>query len=305
MIKKFSGLLVLLLVTTLFSCSDDSEGGNTSSSSISATIDGQPWASIDGGAVANVVNVQLNDQDVLALQIVAIKADQSTVTMQFPITNLAEGTYTFSGEAAGQLSYIASLTEMNLYTTADPSGSFTIVLTEVNLEEGKITGTFSGTLYNMVGTDSIEITNGAINNVSFITSDFYSDGTMSLSKNESDAFTMDANSDDGKYIMINETSFDNSLSVTGYNAILENTFGIYGLTFPKDVEAGTYSLTDSEEFKAAFSNSEDTEYTITEGSLTILSHIGNNIVATFNYTATDGTNTAVITQGELNFTHHN
>jgi len=303
MFKKITVLLALALFIAITSCSSDSDGDSTSSSgSISATIDGQPWASINGGAIASVTNAQVGDSDALVLQIIAVKADQSTVTMQFPITNLSTGTFTFTGDAVGQLSYLGSFSSMNMFSSAEDNGSFTITLTQVNTEANTISGTFSGTLVDLMGSETIEVTNGVINNVTFGNTDLHSNGSMTLSKNGSPV-TLTDNSEAGTSLWIYESSFNNSITITGASMILDNNFGIYAITLPKDATPGTYSLTSSGEYSAAFSNSNEQEYNITQGSITIVSHVGNKIVATFNYTANYNGNTVNITNGQLTFEH--
>jgi|GEM_PF-3471288 len=303
MFKKITGLLALVLFTALSSCSSDSDGDNTSANgSISATIDGQAWASINGGAIASVTNAQFGDNDALVLQIIAMKSDQSTVTMQFPITNLSTGTFTFTGDAMGQLSYLGSFSNMNMFSSAEDNGSFTITLTEVNTETNKISGTFSGTLVDFMGTETIEVTNGVISNVTFGNTDLHSNGSMAFSKNGSPV-TLTDNPEAGTSLWIYESSFNNSITVTGASTTLDNNFGIYAITLPKDAAPGTYSLTSSEDFSAAYSGSNEQEYNITQGNITIVSHVGNKIIATFNYTASYNGNTINITNGQLTFDH--
>lgn len=302
MFKKITGLLALVLFITLTSCSSDSDGENTlASGSISATIDGQSWASINGGAIASVTDAEVDGNTILVLQIIAMKTDQSTVTMQFPISNLSTGTFTFTNDTTGQLSYFSS-SSTNMFSSTEDNGSFTVTLTEVNTETNKISGTFSGTLVDFMGTQTIEVTNGVINNVTLGNTNLHSNGTMSFSKNGS-AVTLTDNPTSGTSLWIYESSFDNSITVTGTSTALDNNFGIYALTLPKDVAAGTYNLTSSEGFEATYGGSNEQQYNTTQGSITIVSHVGNTIVATFNYTANNNGNTVNITNGELTFEH--
>lgn len=303
MFKKITSLLTLALFTALSSCSSDSDGQTTGAGgTISATIDGQPWESISGGAVANVTNVQVEGHDALVLQIIAMKADQSTVTMQFPINNLSTGTFTFNGDMSGQLSYVSSFSNLNMFSSAENDGSFTITLTEVNTDASTITGTFSGTLVNFMGTETIEVTNGVINNVSFANTELHSNGTMSLTNN-GNAVNLANNPENGTNFWVYESSFDNSISVLG-QSVTNSNVGAYGITFPDNVTPGTYSLTSEDGFSASYSNNDDPDYNITEGSITIVSHIGNTIVATFNFNANNSLSNANITNGELTVQHN-
>lgn len=301
MFKKITGLLALVLFTALFSCSSDSDGDSTNvpNGSISATIDGLSWESISGGAIASITNGQFDGNEVQMLQIMAIKLDQSAVTIQFPITNLSTGTFTFTGDEPGNLNYISS--GMNAYSSTETNGSFTITITEVNTENKTISGTFSATLVDFMGTETVEVTNGVINNVSYGNTNLYSNGSMSLSNNGS-PIIMDDNFEDGTSLWMMESSFGNTITVTGSSAIVNNNFGIYVITLPKDATPGTYSLTSDEGYSAGFSNS-NSEYNITQGNITIVSHVGNTIVATFNFTANNGGNNVSITNGQLTFEH--
>lgn len=302
MFKKITAVLTLALFTTLTSCSSDDSGASTSAGSISATIDGQAWQSISGGAIATLVNNQFGSENGTVLQIVAMQADQSSVTMQFPIANLTEGTYTFTEDMAGQLSYMASFSGVNIFSSANENGSFTITITDVNNEAGTLSGTFSGTVVDFMGTQTVAITNGVINNVSFANTDIYTNGSMTLTNN-GNTVTMDGSSGLGISLWIMESDLSNTISVTGTYTALDNSFGIYNLSFPKDVAPGTYSLTSEEGFSAGFANS-DPDYNVTEGSITIVSHVGNTIVATFNFYADNSLNGVNITNGQLTFEHH-
>lgn len=302
MFKKITALFALVLFTTLTSCSSEDDGASTlPNGSLSATVNGQAWESANGAAIASVINYEFGGNDAKVLQIIAMKADQSSITMQFPIGNLALGTYTFNGDMAGQLSYVGSFSEMNMFTSAENDGSFTISITNVNNEAGTFSGTFSGTLVDFMGTETMEITNGVINNVSFGNTNMYTNGSMTLTNNGS-TVTMDGSSGLGISLWIMESDLANSISVTGTYTALDNNFGMYNLTFPKNVAPGTYSLTSTNGFSAGFANN-DPDYNVIEGSITIVSHVGNTIVATFNYKADNSLNTVNITNGQLTFQH--
>ena len=306
MIKKIVGLFTLVLFTTLTSCSSDDGGSSTANASLSATIDGQAWNSISGAAVANITSVAINGTNTNVLQIIAASLDQSALTLQFPINSLTEGTYTFSANSGGQLSYVSSFSDLNVYSSADANGSFTVTISEVDAASGAISGTFSGTLVDFMGTETISVTNGVFNSIDVETSELYSNGSMSLSKDGGSVVMMDDDANDGKFIWILQGSMgdDDALTVMGYNTVMESDFGIYSLTFPLDVAPGTYDLTDVG-FDAQFGGSNDqTEYTLTSGSMTVISHNGNTIVAEFNYTVTNGSETVVISQGALEITHN-
>ncbi|WP_432670288.1 DUF6252 family protein [Flavobacterium sp. SM2513] len=303
---KFSfGVLALFFFATFLSCSSDSDGNSTANASISANIDGQSWSSIQNGVTATVTSLEDEGITKNVLQVIAIKADQSTITLQLPIDSLVEGTYTFDSESSGMLSY-SNLTAFSFYSSgAAPQGTFSITISNVNLTQNTISGTFSGTVYDMMDSgDSKQITNGVFQNVKFGTTGVYSNGYMSLSKNNGGVFTMsDANSENSKILII-ESSIDNSVNVNGYSLSIDNDFGIYAVTFPKNVTPGTYAITTNGDFKAAYANPNDEgDYTVSNGSITIVSHVGNTVKATFTFTATLGAATVNVSQGELEVTH--
>lgn len=308
MIKKICGLLSLVLVTTLFSCSNDSDSDNTqptSSSSITAKIDGVEWASMNGGAVANLSQMNVMGESLNMLQIMGIKADESNLTINFPVDNLAVGTYTFDSDSDGTLTFSTGDTNISdTHTSFFHTGNFSVTISEINLTAGTISGTFSGTIFDANG-DSMSITNGAINSVSIMSTDFYSNGTMSLSRNGGTAFTMDNNQSDGKYLMIMQNSMSQSVTLAGYNTVLNADAGIYSLTFPKNVTAGTYNLLTTDGFDANIGTSEgQAEFSLTGGTATITSHNGNNVVGTFSFTVSNGSQTVTITNGSFSITHN-
>lgn len=305
MIKKISGLLSLVLITTLFSCSSDGESNDnpTPTSSITATVNGQAWESMTGGAIANVSQIDNMGESMNVLQIIGVKMDQSSVSLQFPIENLAVGTYTFNNEETGILSYSTPAGD-NVYTSFEAAGTFSVTISEVNVSAGTISGTFSGTLVDFDG-NSITVTNGAINSVSIMSTNFYSNGTMSLSRNGGAVFTMDNNQSDAKYLMIMQNSMDQTVSIAGYNTTLTSDAGAYSITFPESVTPGTYDLTTDAGFSAGIGNAEgQAEFSLSSGTLTVTSHNGNNAVGTFSFTASNGTETVTITNGSFNITHN-
>mgnify|MGYP003451287688 FL=1 len=152
----------------------------------------------------------------------------------------------------------------------------------------------------------MNVTNGSFNDVTIFSTDFFSNGSMSLKRNGGTLFTMDGTGDDGKYLSITQSNPNNSISLFGNNSTITSDFGIYNINFPKDVTTGTYTLTNTGTYSAGLGNSDsEPEYTVTGGSLTITSHTGNNVVGTFNYTANNGVQTVTISNGSFNITHNN
>ncbi len=301
--QKILGLIALLFITILSSCSSDDGGNSTVTSSLTAKIDGQSWNSIQGGVYASLSSVDTEEGIQNVLQITAAKMDQTTIMLQFPIDNLTEGTYTFTGDAAGMLSYSA-LSSFSLFSSSAENGTFTVTLSEVNLTDNTITGTFSATVYDIMGSGtSKEITNGVFQNIDFGTTGVYSNGYMSVAKNNGDVFTMSDENPATSKILIIESSIDDSITVNGYALTTNANFGIYSVTFPKNTTPGTYEITTDGNYKAAYAGNEADDFTVSNGSITIVSHVGNTVKATFSYTAVKGATTINVSQGELEVTH--
>ena len=297
--KKLFSVALVALTALCFSCSSDSDGSSSSANGqISANAGGTAWSSMDmpGGAVASVI--EMNGQ--LGLQIMGMRMDESMLTIQFPIADMSEGTHTFSGEDADGLITFTDAA-MNSYTSLD-GGNFTLNITDFDLDNGRLSGTFSGILYDFEG-NALELTNGVIDNILLIGQSLYSNGQMTLTRG-ANTFTMDDNEDDGRYLLIHQDTFTDSLMLTGNNFSAAGA-GMYTLNFPADVAPGTYTLTQNGSYGAGLGSSDDQpEYTLTSGTLTITSHNGNTVVGTFSYTVSNGSNTVSITDGSFSITHN-
>lgn len=298
--KKLIQLSVFLITLTFFSCSSDSSSSSSTPnlSSMTATIDGQAWASISGGAVASVSNIDNGNGNQTILQILGASQSFSSVSIQIPIDNLSVGTFNYTSNDSGVLAYSNSA---NLYSSDETSGNFTLTITSLDLTAGVMSGTFSGNLLDFDG-NSLSITNGSFNSIVVVSSALYSNGFMSLKANNGNQFTMDSDNSDGKYLWISENTTGNQLALSGNNANVGSDFGLYGLIFPLNVASGTYNLT-SEGFGADIGNSSnEPEFNVTSGSMTVTRN-GKNLVGTFNYSATNGVRTVNVTNGSFDITH--
>ncbi len=306
--KKVILSTILSTLFVLFSCSEDSAPAAetpTNGGTMSAKINGADWNSLNGGAVASVTEVDFGGDVQTALQIIGTSASFSSFTISLPFNELTLGSQTFTGSSAnGILGYISGTQNPVFYTSEHTSGEFTINVTMLNVTEGKMSGTFSGKIYD--DNDVLmTITNGAFNNISIFSTEFYSNGSMSLKRNSGQVFTMDGTGDDGKFVTITQSSGENTVSLFGNNTTLSNDFGIYNINFPKNVAPGTYSLTNSGTYSAGLGNSSNqAEFSVTGGTLTITSHNGNNVIGTFSYSANNGSQTVNISNGSFNITHN-
>lgn len=296
---------LLILIGFASSCSsDDSSSNNTtnSESTISATINGQSWSSIQGGALASVTTAIVDGENKSVIQIVGAKLDQSVLTLQLPLSSFSQGTYTFSTDGEGMMSYFNPST-LSMYSSTAGTGSFTLTITNFNLSTGNLSGTFSGTLYSN-DSSSITVSNGVIDNVKVISSEFYSNGSMSLKRNNGQIFTMDADNSDGKFVMISQNSELNSIEIFGNNANLGSDFGIYTISLPSNATPGTYNVMTNSNYKVGLGNGDnEPEYNITSGSITVTSHVGKSLVGTFNFVANNGQQTVNISNGSYSVEH--
>ena len=286
------------------SSSNDEPATVSTDSSISATISGQPWASIPGAAVVSLYQSAFGSQQASFIQIAGFSADQSSVAIQFPFSTIGVGTYTFDSNSDGNLIFLPAGGTTAPFLSSNGAGNFTLQITSFDLVTGLMSGTFSGNLFNSSGANKT-VTNGVINTVKIISSAFYSNGTMGLKLNNGTPFTMDANNSDGKFVMVAQNSVNNNLVFAGYNTTLSPDFGIYSLQIPKNAVAGTYNLVTNANYKAALGNRDnEPEYNITSGSITITSNISKNIIGTFYFVANNGVTTKTISMGTFSFQYN-
>ena len=295
--KKIISLIACFVILT--SCSSDSSDESSLTGSITATIDGQNWSS--NIAVAAVQSVNFDEINGSVLQILGTASNASSLAINIPLQNLSVGTYTFNGfDADGNLSYN---TMDDSYSSDETNGTFTLTISSYNIANGTISGTFSGTLIGFDTPTEISVTNGTFNNITVISQQLYSNGTMSLKLNSGSIFNMDTDNSDGKYLMIQQVSEANKIIVYGYNTNLGADYGIYSIMIPENATVGSHTI-DGNNYDAGFNNNSNIDYTTTGGTINITSHSGNTIVGTFNFTATGNSQTMTISQGNFSITYN-
>lgn len=296
-----SALLVLVGFMTSCSSDDSADTPTNVGSTISATINGQSWSSIQGAAIASITT--LDSQSESIIQIVGAKLDQSVLTVQLPLSSVAEGTYNFGTNDDGMLTYF-NPTNMSMYTSDAGTGSFTLTITSFDLNTGKLSGTFSGTLFSD-DLSSMTVSNGVIDNVNIISNQLYSNGSMSLKRGNGQIFTMDIDKSDSKFLLISQNSVNNQIVITGYNMVVGNDFGIYSITLPKTATVGNHNFVANSSYDATIGSSDnEPQYNVTSGSVNVTSHSGTNLVGTFNFTVSNGNGVPVtISSGAFNITH--
>lgn len=296
--KKIISLIACFIILT--SCSSDSSSEeNSLTGSITATIDGQNWRS--NIAIAAVQSVNFDEINGSVLQIMGTASNASSLAINIPLQNLSVGTYTYNGfDAEGNLSYN---TMDDLYSSDETDGTFTLTISSYNIANGTISGTFSGTLIGFDTATEVSVTNGTFNNITVISQQLYSNGSMSLKLNSGSVFNMDTDNSDGKYLMIQQVSEANKIVVYGYNTNLGADYGIYSIMIPENATVGSHTI-DGNNYDAGFNNNSNIDYTTTGGTINITSHSGNTIVGTFNFTATGNSQTMTISQGNFSITYN-
>ena len=295
--KKIISLIACFVILT--SCSSDSSDQTPLTGSITATIDGQNWRS--NIAIAAIQSVNFDEINGSVLQILGTASNASSLAINIPLQNLSVGTYTFNGfDADGNLSYN---TMDDSYSSDETDGTFTLTISSYNIANGTISGTFSGTLIGFDTPTEISVTNGTFNNITVISQQLYSNGTMSLKLNSGSVFNMDTDNSDGKYLMIQQVSEANKIVVYGYNTNLGADYGIYSIMIPENATVGSHTI-DGNNYDAGFNNNSNIDYTTTGGTINITSHSGNTIVGTFNFTATGNSQTMTISQGNFSITYN-
>ncbi|MCK6607672.1 MAG: DUF6252 family protein [Flavobacterium sp.] len=296
--KKIISLIACFIILT--SCSSDSSSEeNSLTGSITATIDGQNWRS--NIAIAAVQSVNFDEINGSVLQIMGTASNASSLAINIPLQNLSVGTYTYNGfDAEGNLSYN---TMDDLYSSDETDGTFTLTISSYNIANGTISGTFSGTLIGFDTATEVSVTNGTFSNITVISQQLYSNGSMSLKLNSGSVFNMDTDNSDGKYLMIQQVSEANKIVVYGYNTNLGADYGIYSIMIPENATVGSHTI-DGNNYDAGFNNNSNIDYTTTGGTINITSHSGNTIVGTFNFTATGNSQTMTISQGNFSITYN-
>lgn len=296
--KKIISLIACFIILT--SCSSDSSSEeNSLTGSITATIDGQNWRS--NIAIAAVQSVNFDEINGSVLQIMGTASNASSLAINIPLQNLSVGTYTYNGfDAEGNLSYN---TMDDLYSSDETDGTFTLTISSYNIANGTISGTFNGTLIGFDTATEVSVTNGTFSNITVISQQLYSNGSMSLKLNSGSVFNMDTDNSDGKYLMIQQVSEANKIVVYGYNTNLGADYGIYSIMIPENATVGSHTI-DGNNYDAGFNNNSNIDYTTTGGTINITSHSGNTIVGTFNFTATGNSQTMTISQGNFSITYN-
>lgn len=290
--KNFKSLLpFLLIILTAISCQtinfdvdpDGGSGGNNGSTgSLSATINGVNWTADQSAMAISSGLMNISGLDASGKIITLTLNTEQAGTFTLNQTLLHAGAYVeFSGAVAHT-------------SNATPEVGGTVTVTEINLDEGWASGTFSFKAFRFTDNTTVEITNGVFTKVALPDpSTAPNNGNMSA---KIDGTTWEASS-----VNTVKENLLNTIGISGVNG--DQTIGI---TLPSDITVGEHEL--------SFAFFPTAQYTIgptlnsqilvlDEGSVNITKHDTQNkiIEGSFSFTAYEllGTATAEITEGSF------
>jgi hypothetical protein len=148
---------VFLLVICM-SCKK-SNSSNTTNQQISATINGTAWV--------NTLPIQsfydTAFEDMFNINGISVKSGDSTEVSMFFYPPFPLNTPISSDTTSLEINY-TELNTSQVYTGGGPAGHSLLTVSTCDTVNHKISGTFSGILYNITGgSDSLIVTNGAFN----------------------------------------------------------------------------------------------------------------------------------------------
>ncbi len=235
---------------------------------------------------SEITDAVLNEDGLL------ISATQGNKLVGFQIYDPAVGVYDINADAEeGLVQYDADITDDE--STVYISASGTLEITELDMANRIVSGTFSGTLQDLFMEEvDIEMTNGVFENISFSTDGPTNTGSAIIDGEDFNANVFPVVFVNGQI----QVSLDNDLN---------EDIVIY---FPEDIATGTYSVGDGslvEDYSAAYNVEEGgttTEYhSVPDSGEIVVESFQNDIVSgTFSFTVeNDNGDTITITDGEF------
>lgn len=219
-------------MTSFTSCSDDSDSQKSN-----AAAEGELVATVDGSEFETSTQAATLFNGIFNLTAIdASTGDVITIT----VSDAAEGTFDL-GIDSFENGAVYAINGENSYVSLDADGGGKITISEIDLDNGTVTGTFNFTGVresfddnNEIIAETIEVTNGAFNKIPLMV-DIPGQANSSLTaKIDGDAVTFDS-------VNIFGATGTSSLMVSAIN---NSTHENISLKFPQDVTPGTYDLTD-------------------------------------------------------------
>ena len=291
--KQFKLFSLLFLLITLSSCSSDDSSNENSDPSFTVEFDGQTF-------VADQISATiLND----VINITGFRgANQESVTIT--VFGSSTGTYEL-GVTVGNLVNSAAYIEPNndgsgvWVALTDGTSQGQVVITEIDVENQTMSGTFNFIGTNGSTSETKEFTNGEFSNIAYV-AELVNPG------------------DDSFFAKIDGVDFNPDLvqgvatSLGGVDLIsvigTKNNLASIGITLPGDVVAGTFDLGSFSPPIGQYNDFTDTSITyLGNGTVTIDLHDteSSRIMGTFEFIAEEfqGTQTVSITEGSFDVTY--
>lgn len=200
-------------------------------------------------------------------------------TLTIKMNRLEEGNYNMGPGRSSNATFEDH--DGNIFSTRN-GGSGTITLSEVNLVNNTISGTFN---FNAVmeGIDTIYVSKGFLYNVPM-------EATIPADPNMAGTFSAKVNGQNFNPMVVTALKLGTTIAVTGNNASSSIV-----ITVPSNVEPGEYPI-DNEEFIAVVMNLEGSQEA-TSGTIKITTHNRSNskLKATFSFS----TATNEVTEGQF------
>jgi len=233
-----------------------------------------------------IVDAVLNEDGLL------ISATQGNRQVGFQIFDPSVGTFDINAET-GEAIVLYDSDISDVESTAYASSSGTLEITELDMANGTVSGTFSGVLQDLFMQEAdIQMTNGNFENISFST-----DGPTNIGSAVIEGDSFDAN--------IFPVVFVNGQIQVSLDNDLDEEIVLY---FPESISTGTYSVTDGslvEDYSAAYNlgngGSTTTYHSVPDSGEIIVDSFQNDVVSgTFSFTVENSNgDTISITQGEF------
>ncbi len=182
------------------------------------------------------------------------------------------------------------------------NGSFSITLTEINATNNTISGTFTATLKDQVGSNAdLGITTGIIDKVKIVSTQALQYGIVTFTLNGSYA-SCSSFSSPAMLFGLSNPIFQN-LNFQAYTTIDDEKYKLH-FQFPSSIAVGAYSHTTSGVSMKLYKivGSTTTEYTINTSTINITANTSGNVVGNFVCNAvnpSDATDVVAITLGNF------
>lgn len=154
----FKFVLILISFMVITSCGKESTSENVEGT-ITFELDGKQWKSSGIKTIANI-NTTLN-----RIGISAISDDDSGLVINLMGTTAK--TYALTGTSQSAASFSESSTSPAISSNQGIDANAKVIISEINLKDSVISGTFNFTGFRLIDGKKINITNGKINKVKF------------------------------------------------------------------------------------------------------------------------------------------